>query len=115
MGQLRGDSLEGLEHLGISIETGRWMRQRVLDGAVDLQRVNEIYSRRLRLALGAPICPICVRNPQEVEASGICRDCHYRSMAEAHRLQANDIPRRELWAAKQDKGRRRRRRNQAEG
>jgi hypothetical protein len=81
------------------------IRADVRAGAVDATRMVRLI--KLTKA-GAPLCT-CGLRPQEVVATGLCLNCHARSLAHAH---AHDLDRvearRELDAERQRKHRRRR-------
>ena len=56
----------------------------------------------MRLDAGAELCPLCVARPIRVAATGLCRVCHLRELAEAHREAIEELEaQRELWTARQ--------------
>ncbi|MGH2663665.1 MAG: hypothetical protein ACRDH8_12865 [Actinomycetota bacterium] len=101
LGQPRGTRLR--EHAK-QVAALRALREDVLAGRVDVARIE----RRVKLAVaGAPLCPACVKRPQEVESTGLCEVCHLRHLAEGHRLEQEDVEaRRELDRERQRKHRR---------
>lgn len=109
LGQPRNMSLVDVKRLGLKVDGWVRMRERVITNDVDLERLEEIAGREAALARGVPLCPSCTTNPQEVAQTGLCRDCHIRKLAEAHRLEETSAAQRELWAERQAKVRRRRR------
>jgi DNA repair exonuclease SbcCD ATPase subunit len=66
-------------------------------------RVDQgLLARRLRLDAEAEICPLCVARPIRLTATGLCRVCHLRELAEAHREAIDELEtQRELWTARQ--------------
>ncbi len=109
MGQPRSVGVEQLQALQVDLRVWAAMRAKAIDGKLDINRLEEIAGRARAIANGAPLCPGCTRNPQEVDTTGLCRDCHVRRLAEAHTLSTESPAQRELWAARQAKTRRRRR------
>lgn len=98
---------EGRFH-GRRVEILAQIRQDVLAGRIDPSRLEQEVRRRVSLLEGAPLCPSCAMNPQE-RATGLCDDCHIKSLADAHR--SHDMgqqAQRELWRERQRKVRRRR-------
>ena len=56
----------------------------------------------MRLDAEAELCPLCVARPIRVAATGLCRVCHLRELAEAHREAVEELEaQRELWTARQ--------------
>ena len=105
-------------------QTGRWadgaqtgadptrlavIREEVLAGVVDIAALEQ----RVRDAVHGPrrpICPSCCQREQERPSTGLCEVCHLRELARAHRDEVERREaRRELWQARQEKSRRRRR------
>ena len=109
MGQPRGVGLEDLRRLQVNLEFWYAMREKAVAGKLDITRIEEIAGRERAIANGAPLCPSCTLNPQEVEMTGLCRDCHVRKLADAHKFATESSAQRELWAERQAKVRRRRR------
>ena len=69
-----------------------------LNGRVD----QEVLARRLQLDADAELCPLCVARPIRVAATGLCRVCHLRELAERHREALEELEaQRELWTARQ--------------
>jgi len=86
MGQPRGVSLRGE------------LRADLVSGRVD----QEVLARRLRLDAEAELCPSCAARPIRVAATGLCRVCHLRVLAELHREALEELEaRRDLWTARQ--------------
>lgn len=77
----------------------------VVDVAILEARIRDEFHGPRR-----PLCPACSQRPQERPATGLCEVCHLRELARAHRdeVERRDA-RRELWQARQDKHRRRKR------
>lgn len=81
---------------GVSLR--RELRADLVSGRVD----QELLARRLRLDAEAELCPLCVARPIRVAATGLCRVCHLRELAEAHREALEELEaQRELWTARQ--------------
>jgi hypothetical protein len=79
------------------------LRADIAAGLVDPVRLQR---RAVLLARGAPLCPACAVRPVEHEATGFCADCHLRTLAEVHRLEASAIAaKRDIAAARQRKHR----------
>ena len=56
----------------------------------------------MKLDAEAELCPLCVARPIRVGATGLCRVCHLRGLAEAHREALEELEaQRELWTARQ--------------
>jgi hypothetical protein len=56
----------------------------------------------MTLDADAELCPLCVARPVRVIATGLCRLCHLRELAEAHREAVDELEaQRELWTARQ--------------
>lgn len=109
LGQPRSVSWASARSAGRLISAFRRVREEVLAGQLDMAELENEVTRAAKIARGDPLCPGCSRNPQEIPHTGLCRDCHYRRLAEAHRgLRTIRAPRRELWRAKQHKSRSRR-------
>ena len=103
-------------------QRGAWSAISAIDGArLDLIR-SEILEGILVVAVlearireehhgpRRPLCPACGQRPQERPATGLCEVCHLRELARAHRDEVERREaRRELWQARQDKHRRRKR------
>lgn len=110
MGQPRGVSWAAGVHESGRIAALKQLRELIRHGKVDIENLELQARRELRLIEGAPLCPNCVARPQEVEKTGLCTDCHFRSLADAHR---SNIERqgaqRELWRERQRKVRRKQR------
>lgn len=105
LGQPRGIAWEELRTLGASLQLLRAIRAEALAGALDLGELDRTV-RRLARAINAELCPLCSQRPQET-GTGLCRPCHLRQLAEAHRaVSAERLAERELWQARQDKHRR---------
>lgn len=86
------------------------LREAILAGDADVDDLEDIARRPLRLAQGAPLCPGCLARPQEVRRTGLCRPCHLRHLAQAHREHQEDrAAQRELWRERQRKHRARQR------
>lgn len=101
---------------GVSFAEGRYhsrrvellkkIREDVIAGRIDPGRLEQEIRRRTAVLEGAPLCPSCVRNPQE-RPTGLCDDCHIGSLAEAHRShELRQDAQRELWRERQRKVRR---------
>lgn len=85
------------------------IRTEVLGGILDVA-VLEARIREEHHGPRRPICPACGQRPQERPATGLCEVCHLRELARAHRDEVERREaRRELWQARQDKHRRRKR------
>jgi hypothetical protein len=66
-------------------------------------RVAEAVAARVALDEEAALCPACAARPIRVASTGLCRVCHLRRLAEAHREQLAEVEaRRALWSARQD-------------
>lgn len=115
LGQPRGVSRQDILELGVELAIWSAMRERALAGTLDVKRLEEIARRSRVIANGTPLCPSCAVNPQEVDTTGLCRDCHVKKLAEAHRVESESPYQRELWAERQAKVRRRRRASKQEG
>ena len=85
------------------------IRSEVLDGILDVA-ILEARIREEHHGPRRPLCPACGQRHQERPATGLCEVCHLRELARAHRdeVERRDA-RRELWQARQDKHRRRKR------
>lgn len=85
------------------------IREEVLAGAVDMATLEA----RIRVSVSGPrrpICPSCCQREQERPSTGLCEVCHLRELARAHRDEVERREaRRELWQARQEKSRARRR------
>lgn len=83
------------------------IRSEVLDGLIDVA----VLEQRIRAEIDQPdrpICPSCAQRPQERSTTGLCEVCHLRELARQHRDEVERREaRRELWQARQDKHRRR--------
>lgn len=60
------------------------IREGVLAGTIDISVLESIAARPALLARGVPLCPNCVCRPQEVEKTGLCRECHLDALTAAH-------------------------------
>jgi hypothetical protein len=81
---------------GVSLR--RELRTDLTGGRVD----PEVLATRMRLDADAELCPLCVARPIRVIATGLCRVCHLRELAEAHREAIEELEaQRELWTARQ--------------
>lgn len=67
----------------ISERTLTEIRERVLDGTLDLTAV-EAQVQRMLAGQQRPLCPNCVEREQ-TRPNGLCDVCHLRALAEAHR------------------------------
>ena len=68
----------------------------------------------MKLDADAELCPLCVARPIRVAATGLCRVCHLRELAEAHREAIEELEaQRELWTARQQLKRARERAGEA--
>ena len=85
LGQPRGVSLKAARTAEASLQAIEDVRAAIANGLVDPGDLERAVRRRRRLLLGEPLCPGCGRNPIERE-TGLCDDCHWRGMADAHRL-----------------------------
>lgn len=85
------------------------IRDEVLAGVVDIS-VLEARVRQSVHGPHRPMCPSCCQREQERSSTGLCEVCHLRELARAHRdeVERRDA-RRELWQARQEKSRSRRR------
>lgn len=85
------------------------IREEVLAGVVDMATLEA----RIRVSVSGPrrpICPSCCQREQERPSTGLCEVCHLRELARAHRDEVERREaRRELWQARQEKSRARRR------
>lgn len=100
LGQPRGESWANLRAHGITPEVIDALRA----GHVDPTKVEE--QLRAMTSGQAPIlCPLCSRFPQQ-PTTGICRTCHLKALADAHRERTSiDEAQRELWTQRQRKKR----------
>jgi hypothetical protein len=81
---------------GVSLR--RELRADLARGRVD----PEVLASRMKLNADAGVCPLCVARPVRVAATGLCRVCHLRELAEAHREAIEELEaQRELWTARQ--------------
>lgn len=113
LGQPRGVSFGGANGNGCrefqNVRVFREIRDDLLAGKIQISELELEATRRCKLARGTPLCPMCARNPQEIERTGLCNDCHLKELARAHRnLEQLRSPQREVWNAKQQNSRRRR-------
>ena len=61
-----------------------------------------VLAARMRLDAEAELCPKCVALPIRVASTGLCRVCHLRELAEAHREAIEELEaQRALWTARQ--------------
>lgn len=108
LGQPRGVNWNELRAHGITPQSLKAIKADALAGIISM---TELEARIARLAGGdqPPICPMCAIRPQEHQ-SGICRPCHLKALADAHR-DARDTyeAQQRLWAARQESSRARRR------
>ncbi len=84
LGQPRSASWADARRLGARHGALLRLRAEILDGTVDVADLERIARRAQMLARGAALCPSCTRNPQEVDSTGLCADCHLDALAEAH-------------------------------
>lgn len=85
------------------------IRSDVLAGTVDIG-ILEARIRDTHHGPRRPLCPGCGQRSQERTSTGLCEVCHLRELARAHRDEVERREaRRELWQARQDKHRRRKR------
>jgi hypothetical protein len=81
---------------GVSLR--RSLRADLVGGRVD----PEVLARRMQLDEDAELCPLCVARPIRVAATGLCRVCHLRELAAAHREALEELEaQRVLWTARQ--------------
>ena len=81
---------------GVSLR--RDLRTDLTGGRVD----PEVLASRMKRDADAELCPLCVARPIRVAATGLCRVCHLRALAEAHREAIEELEaQRELWTARQ--------------
>ena len=67
----------------------------------------EAIDARIALDSGADLCPCCATREISVASSGLCRPCHLKRLAAAHRdslsdLAAEEEALRELWTCRQE-------------
>jgi len=61
-----------------------------------------LLEERARMDRDAELCPSCARRTINVPATGLCRPCHMRHLADAHREALAELHAgRELWAERQ--------------
>ena len=76
----------------------RGLRDDLAAGRVD----PEVLARRMKTDAAAELHPLCVARPIRVTATGLCRVCHLRELAEAHREAIEELEaQRGLRAARQ--------------
>ena len=81
---------------GVSLR--RQLRADLVDGRVD----PEVLASRMELDAEAELCPLCVARPIRVAATGLCKVCHLRELAERHREAIDELDaQRDLWTARQ--------------
>lgn len=106
LGEPRDISFRQARALGEHLRILEQLRSEVLEGKVDPSRLESEVRRRAAVAAGAELCPGCTRNPQETP-TGFCRDCHLKSLADAHRHEEiQKAAQRDLWRERQRKVRR---------
>lgn len=112
LGQPRAVSFKELKGTLADVAALEAMRRAVLDGTADpnrTARIERLARRQAALARGAPLCPRCTANPQEIDSTGYCEECHLKCLAQAHRdAELIDEAQRELWRERQRKVRRNR-------
>lgn len=84
LGQPRGVSLKAKRSADASLQAIEEVRSAIAAGLVDPGSLERAVRRRRRLLLGEAVCPTCAVNPIERD-TGLCDDCHWRSMADVHR------------------------------
>jgi hypothetical protein len=115
LGQPRDVSFKELKGTLADIAALEAHRRAVLAGTTDAARIERLAARQAALAAGVPLCPWCARNPQEIDSTGYCTECHLKALAQAHRDAALiDEAQRELWRERQRKVRRNRPANHPE-
>ncbi len=110
-GLIMGQRGRWVDAAGTGVDPSRLavMRSEVLDGVLDIAAL-EIRVREQMHGPRRPMCPSCCQREQERPSTGLCEVCHLRELARAHRDEVERREaRRELWQARQEKSRRRRR------
>lgn len=109
LGQPRGVSWIELRFEGITAERLRDLRRDALAGDIDL---TAIEAQLIAIAKGKEpeLCPQCATRYVQRAVSGLCAPCHLRILSRLHQ-DAVDVrnAERQLWAARQENSRDRRR------
>lgn len=109
LGQPRGKSWLDLREQGITPERLKAIKADALAGDIDLadleQQVVEIAKGKER-----PLCPQCTTRYVQRASSGLCAVCHLRILSRLHQDAVDTRnAERQLWAARQEDSRDRRR------
>jgi hypothetical protein len=109
LGQPRGSSWLELRHDGITAERLKALREDVLNGDLDL---TVLESQLVAIAKGKEpdLCPQCATRYVQRAVSGLCAPCHLRILSRLHQDAVDTRnAERQLWAARQENSRDRRR------
>jgi hypothetical protein len=109
LGQPRGKSWLELRHEGITTERLKAIREDALSGDVDL---TTLEAQIVAIAKGREpeLCPQCATRYVQRAASGLCAPCHLRILSRLHQDAVDTRnAERQLWAARQENSRDRRR------
>lgn len=105
LGQPRGVSWKHLRADGLTPAAIAEIRAMAASRMLDLSTV-EAQLRIVANGETRPLCPACTARPAD-HLSGVCRVCHLRALAQAHKdTKTTDAAQRELWAERQRKKRR---------
>ena len=108
IGQPRGTVWADLRHHGVSALRLMAIKDETLDGTLDLAALERALAEITR-GHTRMVCPNCGTRYVERNTSGWCAPCHFRMLARLHLDEiAKHEAQRELWAARQESSRSRR-------